>query len=210
MGFDATVEPRPWPEGDLMYERFRSSACPDGGRRATRTDMPAERRTRWPNSRVLGWIEEWEISDFDARDEFAFIQIEPGLAEPQTRAVRREPPDRLTARRWRPYAVNMVCTGAGAIMTMLALGVPGSVHGRTGGTLDGRVPAAERLAVAVAESSTLSSTHEVGTSHADPVQRAVWNVLFGPDVVIDALQAATTIAASPHDGPQPDVDEADN
>jgi len=142
----------------------------------------------------MGRIAEWEISDFEAEDEVAFIQIEPGLAERRKRAARRPRSEQLTGTRWRPLAVNAACAAVGAIATMLALGSPRSVDGHGAGVPDVRVSAAEQSAIAAAESSTLSGPTEADLLDADPVQNAVWKVLFGPGLVTDAFPDVSGLA----------------
>ena len=130
---------------------------------------------------------DWQITDFEADDEVAFIKIEPGSAVPHRRAVRQDRHGRSTAKKWWPLAVNAACAAGGAIATMLALGAPATVDSHAGRRPDGRMPTAERLAIAAAESSTLTSSDEAVPLYADPVQRALWTVLFGPLPATDAF-----------------------
>ena len=141
----------------------------------------------------MGRIAGWEINDFDADDEVALIEIEPGLTDSHRRAV-HERHDWLPARKWRPFAVNMACVAGGAIATLLALGASTSMDRHAGGMPDGRMPTAERSAVAAAESSASTRSNETVAPGTDPIQRAIWNVLFGPVPIIDAFPDVNGLA----------------
>jgi hypothetical protein len=164
---------------------------------ATRRDEPTDEQI---GELIMGRTAEWEISDFEADDEVAFIKIEPRVDETHRRAVHQERGHELTARKWRPFAVNAACAAVGAIATMLALGSPASVDSHRAGTADRRMPPAEQSAVSAAESSSTSTSFDevawldAARSNVDPIQNAIWEVLFAPTAATDAFPDLSGLA----------------